>query len=157
MTAVPRQSARRRRPPVRRQSAAQQAAQQLTLVDAPTARRRTGMSEDELLEAIRRLAKLTGWLMFHCRDSRKSIGAGFPDLVLVSPRRARIIFAELKDDTNTTSAAQDMWLDALALTTVEVALWRPIDLPDIAAVLRGDRHLDYRTERHTDPDTQDSP
>ena len=120
---------------VRRLTAAQQAAHQLAL-DIPTPRH-PAMAEAELLEAVRRLAQMTGWLLFHCHDSRKSIGPGYPDCTLVSTRRPRVIFAELKTDTGRTTPAQDAWLGSLARAGAEVALWRPRDLPDIAAVLQG--------------------
>jgi hypothetical protein len=119
---------------VRRLTAAEQDA-------LPTTRRPPGMTEAQLLAAVRHLARLTGWLAYHTHDSRRS-EPGFPDLVLVSARRQRVIYAELKTDTGRTTPEQDQWLAALAAAGQETALWRPADLPhDIPAILRGDRRL----------------
>lgn len=69
------------------------------------------MTERQLLEAIRALAKRLDWLVYHTHDSRRS-EPGFPDLVLV--RDARVIFAELKTQRGRVSPAQDVWLKRLA-------------------------------------------
>lgn len=116
-------------------------AEQLAIPTPGRRIRRTapGVREDDLLNSVRKLARLTGWLMFHCYDSRKSIGPGFPDIVLVNPRQRRTIYAELKRPDGTTSPDQEIWLTALYEAGQEVALWRPADLPAIAAVLRGRR------------------
>jgi hypothetical protein len=102
------------------------------------------------------LAQRLGWdLAYHTHRSDRS-PAGFPDLVLVHPRAARIEFAELKRQSPKakTSPAQDAWLeglraveefiachasnDALAPSPFGVHLWRPLDLLDgtIERVLR---------------------
>lgn len=101
-----------------------------------------GMREDDLLNAVRKLARLTGWRMFHCFDSRKSIGPGFPDVVLAHARQQRTIFAELKSPTGRLSIEQEAWLITLAEAGNEVAVWRPTDLPEIAVILRGGRRID---------------
>lgn len=88
------------------------------------------MTEDELLEAVRKLAKAYGWLSYHTHNSRRS-EPGFPDLVLV--RGPRLIFAELKRQSEKPTKDQAAWLAALryaADETVHVRayLWRPSDL-----------------------------
>lgn len=100
-----------------------------------TAARVPAMSEAELLAAVRQLARLTGWLVYHTHDSRRS-EPGFPDLALANHRQGRVIFAELKTATGRITAKQEEWLAALASAGCETALWRPADLPDIARVLR---------------------
>ena len=104
---------------------------------------RSGMTEAQLLAAVRQLGRRTGWaLTYHTHDSRKS-EPGWPDLVLCHPRRCRILFIELKTETGQTTPEQDSWLIALAACGLEVATWRPSDLDDeIPAVLTGYRRLD---------------
>lgn len=100
------------------------------------------------------LADSLGWLGYHTHRSDRS-PAGFPDLVLVHPGRARLAFAELKRQKGANpSPAQREWLDALGViadrvvrpgtapaavpeqitgkpvASVDVYLWRPLDLLD---------------------------
>jgi VRR-NUC domain-containing protein len=98
-----------------------------------------GLREDDLLERVRRLARVNGWRLFHVYDSRKAVGAGFPDCVLVHDRQRRVIFAELKRPGADPTPKQVAWLAALRAAGCEVAVWRPADLDDIRAVLRGRR------------------
>lgn len=98
-------------------------------------------SEDEYQANILRLARLHRWLCYHTRDSRRS-PKGFPDLVLVSARRRRVIFAELKGPNTTVTREQRAWAWALAAVGsamgFEVYLWRSgVDRYDeIEGVLR---------------------
>ncbi len=85
------------------------------------------MSEAELQAAVVESARLLGYLVMHIRDSRKSIGVGFPDLVMVQKTTGRVIHAELKSATGRVSAAQQEWLDALRRGGRDVYLWRPAD------------------------------
>lgn len=82
-----------------------------------------------------------GWMHYHTHDSRHSV-AGFPDLTLV--RVPEIIYAELKTETGTVSAAQRLWLDALAACGAEVYVWRPSDFAEVSA-----RLLQTSTPRRT--------
>jgi hypothetical protein len=62
-------------------------------------------------------------------------GKGFPDLVLARP--PRVIFAELKTAKGKLGPEQENWLAALtACPGVEVYVWRPDQLDDIAQILR---------------------
>lgn len=80
-------------------------------------------------------AGLCGYLVYHCYDSRKSSGPGFPDLVLVKP--PRVIFVELKTMTGRFRPLQVTWLAALSRCPgVESYCWRPADWPLIEKVLR---------------------
>lgn len=88
------------------------------------------MSEDQLLQAVRDLALIRGWLAYHTYRSTRS-EPGFPDLVLVHKRTGQIVFAELKSATGLLSKAQHAWLAALRLRQrpgVAVHVWRPADL-----------------------------
>jgi hypothetical protein len=113
---------------------------------------RSSMTEAQLLAAVRLLGQRTGWaLTYHTYDSRRS-EPGWPDLVLLHPRRRRVVFAELKREGEHPTADQQAWLDGLASCGLEVACWRPTDLDDeIPAVLTGYRRLDDPANLRTDP------
>lgn len=98
------------------------------------------------------LAVMLGWEHIHFRPALTKAGyrtpgsgsmaKGWPDLVLVRGRR--LIFAELKSDKAKTTPEQDQVLDILRGLTahwdpgagIEVYVWRPRDLDDIARILR---------------------
>ena len=89
-----------------------------------------------------------GWMVYHSYDSRRSDGAGFPDLVMV--RGGRVIFAELKYDKGYAdwderrpkrrgkiSDAQQEWLDALGdVFGVECYVWKYPDSLENDVLLR---------------------
>lgn len=81
-------------------------------------------------------------LAYHTHNSERS-APGFPDLVLVHPRKRKIIFAELKRDGEYPTTEQRLWLAALSTIeeacphNVTVALWRPADWPEIVHELGG--------------------
>lgn len=111
------------------------------------------MTEAVLLQRVRELARLLGWLAYHTHRSDRS-EPGFPDLVLVHPVKRRLVVAELKRAKGRTTAPQEVWLDGFRevaervaeladhyepdLDVVTVHLWRPADWLDgtIEAVLR---------------------
>lgn len=82
------------------------------------------MTEAELAEGVRCLAKALGWLDYHTFDSRRS-EAGYPDRTMV--RRGRLVFAELKRERAAATPAQEAWLSKLRKVggPVEVYVWRP--------------------------------
>lgn len=90
------------------------------------------MTEKELLEQVRTLARMCGWLCYHTYRSVRS-EPGFPDLTLVRGRR--LLFVELKSEKGRVTEAQQQWLDALGQTGVETYVWRPRDLDEIGRVL----------------------
>jgi len=98
------------------------------------------MSEAALLDAVRKLAMLTGWVPYHTHDSRRS-EAGFPDLVLVNVRQRRLLFIELKSTRGRVRAQQGIWLGILAAVGAETAVWRPEHWRDgsIERALKGER------------------
>lgn len=115
--------------------------------------RRKTISEEELLQAVIRLAHLCRWRVAHFRPARTAAGSwrtavqgdgkGFPDLVLA--RRGEVIFAELKSKRGVLSDEQGAWFEALMgghtetpVGTHRVVLWRPEHWSDgtIEAVLR---------------------
>ena len=95
------------------------------------------MTEEELFENVRDAAGKLRWRLYHTRDSRRS-DFGFPDLVLVSRSRGRLLFVELKSDTGRLRSQQEGWLVDLETVGLrenddetpgywmpEVYLWRP--------------------------------
>lgn len=86
------------------------------------------MSEREFQSIVVELAQLHGYeLAYHTHDSRRST-PGFPDLVLVSTRRARVLFRELKTDKGRVSPDQHTWIDGLTAAGADAGVWRPADL-----------------------------
>lgn len=95
---------------------------------------------DEILEKdwqrqVRDLAEALGYRRaYHTFDSRRS-DTGFPDLVLVSGQRKRIVFLELKREKGTVSDRQADWIRALHAAGAEVYVARPRHLDALAIVL----------------------
>jgi hypothetical protein len=94
----------------------------------------SAMSEKELQQTIVDTARLLGWMVYHTHDSRRS-EPGFPDLVLVHPKRGRLMFVECKSATGRVTPEQTAWLDALALAGQTVKLAFPEVLDDMLAAL----------------------
>jgi len=96
------------------------------------------VTEDQLLDAVRQLARLLGYLTYHTHRSDRS-EPGFPDLVLVHPRTGHLVFAELKTAKGRVAPAQHVWIDALRRAGVAAYIWRPADLTGglISRALRG--------------------
>lgn len=63
---------------------------------------------------------------FHSTDSRKDLGPGFPDLVLVGIDG--IAFVELKVETGTLSSRQVSWRYNIKAAGGIHHVWRPSDL-----------------------------
>jgi hypothetical protein len=98
------------------------------------ARTLPAMTEKDLTRAVKDLADLFGWKRYHTHRSDFS-PAGWPDEVLCRP--PRLVIAELKGDRGKLSPAQQGWIvDLSAVPGVEVYVWRPCDLDEIARVLR---------------------
>lgn len=96
---------------------------------------RPELSERQWQAHVMHLAALHGWtLTYHTHRSEHS-AEGWPDLVLVHPRRRRALFVELKTNTGRLTIAQRMWLRALEHAGLEVTVWRPRDLSAVLAAL----------------------
>jgi hypothetical protein len=92
------------------------------------------LTEKQWLAQVVDLAKLFGWATYHPWLSIHS-PRGWPDLALVRP--PRLVLVELKTDKGRTSPAQDAWLELLRqVPGVEVFVWRPADIEQVAGVLR---------------------
>lgn len=93
------------------------------------------VSERDFRQQVIDLAILLGFKVYFSWTSIHS-PAGFPDLVLISPERKRVLFCELKSEKGKTTLAQDEWLKALADCGQTVYLWRPGDFDEIVKILR---------------------
>lgn len=83
------------------------------------------MSEATLQGHILATAGDLGWRRYHTHNSRRS-QPGFPDLCMLHRAQDRVIFAELKRETEKLRPEQHQWADdLLALSCVEFYLWRP--------------------------------
>ena len=95
---------------------------------------------DQILEkdwqrTVRDLAATLGYRRaYHTFDSRRS-DTGFPDLVLVSPERRRIVYLELKREKGKLSDPQAQWIRDLHRAGAEVYVARPRHLQSLATVL----------------------
>lgn len=95
------------------------------------------MLEKDWQRQVRDLAETLGYRRaYHTFDSRRS-DTGFPDLVLVSPRRHRIVYLELKREKTQPTARQREWIRDLHTAGAEVYLARPRHLDALATVLGG--------------------
>lgn len=83
------------------------------------------MSEAQFQAAVVDLALLRGWRVMHIHDSRRGLGAGYPDLTLLHRLTGRLLFVELKSSRGRVSAEQQDWIDNLALGGHAVQVWRP--------------------------------
>ena len=70
---------------------------------------------------------LRGWLWSHNSDSRRSYGAGLPDLIAVDPRSGRLLFVEVKGPKTRVRPEQQQWIDALALGGADARIVRGAD------------------------------
>ena len=103
----------------------------------PTAKGDLGrLTEAAFQRQVTDLASLCGWRWYHTHRSDRS-PSGFPDLVLVHPKRGLVVFAELKREGGRTTQAQRDWLADLRRASTLAFEWRPSDWPGIVAVLTG--------------------
>ncbi len=97
----------------------------------------TQQTEKQFEAAVVEYARLSGWLVYHPFDSRRS-EAGWPDLSMV--RDGVLLLAELKRESGRVTKAQAIWLEALSavaacVPNVRVRVWRPSDWPQIETEL----------------------
>ena len=105
---------------------------------------RTEPTERQFTVMIVRLARLHGWLVAHFRPAMNRRGkwstaiqgdVGFPDLILIHPRRGKALAIELKVRGRKPEPDQVRWLAAFAQAGVESAVWMPEQWDQIAATL----------------------
>jgi|ERR1035441_795081 hypothetical protein len=85
------------------------------------------MLETELQAEVLDLCKKYRLRVFHSTDSRRDIGPGWPDLIIVGKS---LIAVELKQQYTNLSVMQTTWKHALKAAGVAYYLWRPDDLQD---------------------------
>lgn len=92
------------------------------------------MTEQQLMQAIDDLARMTGFqLRYHTHRSEHS-PAGFPDWCFA--KRGRLVFVEAKTTTGRVSAAQAAWIATLStITRVDALVTRPATLQQLADLL----------------------
>jgi hypothetical protein len=90
-------------------------------------------SERTLLEQVRQLARMLGWMTYHPHLSKWS-ERGWPDVVVCRP--PRVLFLELKSETGRVTAEQTQWIDALRACGLDARVVRPSGLDEIAEILR---------------------
>ena len=85
------------------------------------------MTEKHFQSQVVKFAKMTGWLVYHPYDSRKST-PGYPDLTLV---KDRVMFRELKSEIGRLTLYQTAWAKRLLAAGADYAIWRPSQLQAI--------------------------
>ena len=117
------------------------------------------ITEAQFQKQIIQLAKLCGWRVAHFRSVRvqskngwtrwqtpvQADGVGFPDLVLVHPKRRMLAFIEVKRSLKENlSSEQRAWLeDLFAASEYDriyrwvTDIWRPEEWPEIEKFLKG--------------------
>lgn len=102
------------------------------------------ITEAEFRDQVVQFAKLRGCRVCYVggaftakgfRTPWRYDGKGFPDLIIVHPRRCQLIIVELKRDGEVPSPEQQAWLDTLVDIDAYVSVWHPSDWPEIERVL----------------------
>lgn len=84
------------------------------------------MSEDTLMEEIRKACFNLRLMAYHVPDSRRAWSPGFPDLVIAGP--GGTLLRESKDRDNSLKPEQRRWGSYLERSGIDWAVWRPRDL-----------------------------
>lgn len=102
------------------------------------------MTEAEFQRQVTDIAELYGWQWAHFRPAQTAhgwrtpvsgpLGQGWPDLVLVHPRRGVLIFAELKVRGAVTPS--QVAVHNTLQSAAPIYVWRPADFDTILEVLR---------------------
>jgi hypothetical protein len=100
--------------------------------------------EKQFAEQVESILNVFGWTWKHDLPALRQSGKwstavrgtiGFPDYIAV--RKDRVVCAELKAEKGRLSSEQKRWLSLLEQSgKVEVYVWRPSDLQQIAEILR---------------------
>lgn len=110
-----------------------------TLTDQQRSDRK--VTEREFQGQVQEVAALLGYAFVHFRAARTDrgwrvpvegpLGAGWPDLVLVSATKRRTIAVELKREVGSVTPDQEYVHEVLRQAGWDVRVWRPSDLPEI--------------------------
>ena len=112
------------------------------------------VTEAQFQRTVIAAAQYFGWKVAHFRPGMSSKrkwmtavagnGAGFPDLVLVHPKRhGSVLFVELKSNTGKMSPSQMEWYDWIHGAGANSLVWRPKDWMKIENVLRTHETRDW--------------
>jgi len=94
------------------------------------------ISEKVFQEQVRKAALLNGYLYYHTFNAYHS-PEGFPDCVLVHPKKKRVIFCELKSEVGKLTPKQAEWISALETAeSLEVFVLKPSDFDFFWEVLK---------------------
>ena len=93
------------------------------------------MAEQEFQNEVISIADKNGWLWFHHPYECGKVRRGWPDLVLVHPRRKLLLFRELKRESGPIRCEQSEFLYALQAIGADAKVWRPNDWNEIVEVL----------------------
>jgi hypothetical protein len=115
----------------------------------------SGVSEAELTNHVKSLARRGGWCGYHVRYSEAVVEGvhtmrlnghsdahGMPDWVFVNEQPGLpLLLIELKSEKGRVSADQGRWADLLDRTNgVLSAIWRPSDESEIRSTMLGPGH-----------------
>jgi hypothetical protein len=93
-----------------------------------------GVTEAQWQRTVIEIARTYGWQTMHHLISRGT-SPGWPDLVIASHARRRLLFVELKSDKGRIRPEQRYWLRLLDACGQEAGLWRPRDQDDVIGAL----------------------
>lgn len=100
------------------------------------------MRERDFQSELMSLAAEMGWVAYHTPDSRRATASGFPDLMLRhDSRHPYLIAIELKRENGKVREQQLEWLTAFRRAGVCSGVAYPGDLPQILAILSGERQI----------------
>ena len=96
------------------------------------------MTEQEFQNEVTSIADKNGWLWFHHPYEDGPVRSGWPDLVLVHPRRKLLLFRELKREKGPLTREQSEFLYALQAVGADAKTWKPNNWDEIVKVLEND-------------------
>ena len=105
------------------------------------------MAEQEFQNEVISIADKNGWLWFHHPYECGEVRPGWPDLVLVHPRRKLLLFRELKWERRKLEPAQSTFLHALQAVGADAKVWRPKDRDEIVKVLEDESDDDAQEDQ----------
>ena len=104
------------------------------------------MTEQEFQNEVTSIADQNGWLWFHHPYEDGLVRSGWPDLVLVHPRRKLLLFRELKRERGPLTHEQSEFLYALQAVGADAKIWKPKDWDEIVKVLEDDSDYTQETQ-----------
>jgi len=100
---------------------------------------RPKITEKVFQAQVKQAAIITGWKYYATWNSFRST-EGFPDCVMIHPKKGRLLVVELKSETGQLTEKQAEWLDDFRAAGVEVHMWRPSDFDVAWKILNGEKN-----------------